>query len=356
MFDGKYYGPALGSDALANTTVGPDGNTVSYRFRVKHSGVLEKATIYLIPDHAGYAGGNGGSTLINLTTDDGSAAHNPTSTVLASYTMSNVLSLPSPGRYFYVLQFANPPALRGGQLYHMTFTNVDASPSVNFLSVDTLYEYSEPTPSQPTISDIDSAVLLGTNGKNWSRRKGMTPIYELDFSDGFSEGIGYMEVWSGAPMPISGSNAVRETFTVSGPQVNVNTVSLRLARVNGSDPLTVRLENANGTLIEQGSVAASALPLSSSSSPNYQWITYTFNTKYALVPGQTYHLDFESSATSTYQAFPMRKGTSYGFKDTTYFPDGHAEVDSNGSWTGWTQWGTGNRLDSDLQFYFNVVP
>ena len=75
----QYYGSGIGSDGLANTTVGPDGNTVSYRFRAKHSGAVEQALIYLIPDHAGYAGGNGGTILVTLNTDDGTPLHNPTS-------------------------------------------------------------------------------------------------------------------------------------------------------------------------------------------------------------------------------------------------------------------------------------
>jgi hypothetical protein len=135
----QYYGPGLGSDGLANTTVGPYGNTVSYRFRAKHSGAVPQVLIYLIPDHPGYAGGTAGTTQVTLNTDDGTSSHNPTSTVLASYVMGNVLSLASPARYFYTVQFSPAPTLAAGQLYHMVFKSIDASPSVNFLSVDTVY-------------------------------------------------------------------------------------------------------------------------------------------------------------------------------------------------------------------------
>ncbi len=154
------------------------------------------------------------------------------------------------------------------------------------------HQFSEPTPAQPTISDTDLAELLSEDGGAWSPRKGYTPIYELDFQNGASEGIGYMEVWIGAPEPISGTNTVRETFTVSGSQEKVTSASIRLARLNGNDPLEVRLGHADGSLIEQGNVSASALPLSSSSSPSYAWVTYPFSATYTLVPGQTYHLLF----------------------------------------------------------------
>lgn len=349
-----FYGPGIGANSLANTTLGPYGNTVSYRFRAKHSGALQQATVYLIPDHAGYAAGTGGTILVTVRTDDGSAAHNPSSTILASYTMSNVLSLASPARYFYVMKFATPPTLTAGQLYHFVFTNVDPSPTVNYLSVDALLQITSAAQFQPTIPNTDAAVLLGTNGANWSPRDGFTPIYQLQFPNNVTEGIGYIEVWSGTPEPISGTNAVRETFTPSGSQQTVSSVSIRLARVNGNDPLVVRLENSDGALIEEGNVQASTVALSSSTSPVYYWTTYTFATPYTLTPGDTYHLVFESASTSTYQAFPIRKGLAYGFTSSTYYPDGYAEFEQNNVWAGWTQWGATNRTDGDLQFYFTT--
>ncbi len=352
----NFYGPGIASDGLANTTVGPYGNSVSYRIRAKHSGTVPQILIYLIPDHPGYAGGNAGTTQVTLNTDDGTAAHNPSSTVLASYVMSNVLSLPSPSRYFYTVSFSPAPTLSAGTLYHLVFKSIDANPSVNFLSVDTFYQIVWPTPYQPTISDTDAAVLLSENGASWQPRGGYTPIYQLQFQNGVTEGIGYMEAWIGAPEPISGTNAVRETFTVSGAAEKVSSVAIRLARLSGNDPLTVRLENGDGSLIEEGTIPATAIQASTASSPAYSWAIYKFSTTYALAPGNSYHLDFESSASSIYQAFPIRKGSNYGFQPTTYFPDGYAEFEQNGSWVGWTQWGTPNRTDGDLQFYFTVTP
>jgi hypothetical protein len=352
----QFYGSGLGSDGLANTTVGPTGNTVSYRFRATHSGVLQQVRVYLIPDHAGYAGGTGGTIQVTLNADDSTPSHNPAPTVHASYLMSNVLSLASPARYFYVLKFASPPALAAGQLYHVVFKNVDPSPTVNYLSVDALYQEVPTSPVQPTVSDTDAAVLLGDASGAWKPRPGYTPIYELDLQDGSSEGIGYIEGWVGAPQSISGTNAVRETFTVSGSQVKVTSAAIRLARVNGNDPLVIRLEDADGSLIEQGSVPASVVTLSSSTSPSYVWVKYPFAATCTLLPGHTYHLVFEATSTSSYQVFPIRKGAAYGFQDTTFFHDGNAEFKQNDSWVGWTQWGVTNRLDSDLQFYFTVVP
>jgi hypothetical protein len=192
---------------------------------------------------------------------------------------------------------------------------------------------------------------MSVEGGPWAPRAGFSPIYQLDFQDGASQGMGYIASWVGDQRNISGSSSLRETFTVTGSEIKVTSAAIRLSRINGNNPLTIRLENGNGTLIEQGNVAASDIPLSTASSPKNAWAIYKFSATHTLVPGQTYHLVFECVSTSTYQAFPVQKGAYYGFQSTTFFPDGMAEFETNGTWTGWSQWGTSNRKDDDLQFF-----
>ncbi len=347
------YGPGLGSDGLANTVVGgPSGNIVSYRFRAGHTGSLQQIHVYLIPNHTGYSAGTGGSLKVTVNTDDGTAAHNPSSSVLASYLLSNPLAA-TPSINFPIFVFTAPPSLVEGQLYHIVFANVDPNPTANYISVDALYYANPTTPSQPTISDLDSAELLGGPGGTWAPRKGYTPILQLDYEDGYKELNGYMEVWVGAPQNISGSAEIRQTMTVSGDSKSVSSVSIRAARVSGSDPLTVTLLNSSGTVIEQGEIPATSFPLTSPAS--YAWATYTFSSAHTLALGQSYYLQFSAASSSTYEAFPIRKGMAYGFSSATYFPDGYAQFSSSGSWMGWTQWGVTNRTDGDLQFYFGLA-
>jgi len=346
------YGPGLGSDGLANTVVGgPFGNIVSYRFRAGHSGLLRQIHVYLIQNHVGYSAGTGGKLQVTVNADDGTPAHNPSSTVLASYLLSDTLAA-TPSIDFPIFVFSAPPTLSQGQLYHIVFTNVDANPVANYLSVDTLYYEKPTTPGQPTISDVDFAELLGGAGGTWAPRPGYTPILELDYQDGWSELNGYMEGWVSAPQTISGTNAVREMFTVSGSQKTVAGASIRVGRTSGTDPLIVRLENSDGTVIEQGQIPAAAIPVTSPVS--YAWATLTFSSAHTLLAGQTYHLQLGAASTSSYQTFPIRKGLAYGFQNTTYFTDGYAQFSQNGSWVGWTQWGVANRTDGDLQFYLVV--
>jgi len=335
------YGSGLGSDGLANTVVGGTwSNLVSYRLRAGHSGALQQIHVYLIPNHTGYSGGTGGTIQVTVNADDGTSAHNPSSTILATYVLSNPLAA-TPSINFPIFVFPVPPTLVQGQLYHIVFTNIDASPATNYLSVDSLYYANPTTPAQPTVSDVDAAVLLSATGKPWTPRAGYTPILELDYQDGSSEFIGYMEVWVGVPQIISGTNSVREMFTVSGTQKTVYTASIRVARTAGTDPLTLMLENADGSVIEQGDIPAASMP--GTSPVSYTWATYTFSSAHTLVPGQTYYLQFAAASTSSYQAYPIRKGVAYGFKNTTYFPDGYAQFNQNGAWVGWTQWGVANR-------------
>ena len=163
------------------------------------------------------------------------------------------------------------------------------------------------------ISDTDAAVLLGENGTNWQPRGGYTPIYQLQFQNGVTEGIGYMEGWVGAPEPISGTNAVRETFTVSGAEVKVSSVAIRVARVNGngsSDRAPGKRRRIADRRRQHSGCRDSA---EQCESPAYYWASYTLSSNVYARTGSTYHLDFEASSTSTYQAFPIRKGSLTDF-------------------------------------------
>jgi hypothetical protein len=350
-----YYGPGIGSDSLGNTTIGPNQNKLSYRIRVQHTGYISSVQPYLIMDHTGYWGGTSGQILVSIQSDDGSSSHNPSGQKLTSSLLINPDAVPVPARYFPTFTFSGHAAVTAGEIYHIVFENPDANPNVNYVSVDALYQAAAPVPSQPTISDTDCAVLLFSNysaaeGTIWKPRQGYAPVLQMNYDDGFTEGLGYMEVWVGAPQPISGTSSVRQAFTVSGASRTVSSVGVRVARLSGSGALTVRLEAGDGTLIEQGDVAATSVPLNASAT--YVWATHKFSAPHTLGIGQSYHLVLQSPASTVYQAFPIRKGSDYGYKNTTFFADGYAQFLQAGSWVGWTQWGVTNRTDGDLQFYF----
>ncbi|MGH9681615.1 MAG: putative Ig domain-containing protein, partial [Candidatus Acidiferrales bacterium] len=175
-----FYGPGVGGDSLGNTALGPFGNVASYRFRATHSGAVDKIRVYLIPDRIGYAAGTGGEMQVSIEPDDGTAAHAPSGTQLATTELAKPLAETGTARYFPVLSFAVHLTITAGELYHIVFKNVDLNPLFNFISVDSLYNRYPSTPNQPTVSDLDSAVLLSQDsalGKSsWVPRQGYTPI------------------------------------------------------------------------------------------------------------------------------------------------------------------------------------
>lgn len=341
------YGSGINSDALNNITIGP--HVLSYRFLSTHTGTVSQVHFYLIVhgSHPGYNAGTGGTVKVELETDDGTTNHNPSGTVLGTY------SIPQPNNPFPVISFSPAPKLTAGKLYHLVFSNTDPNPNENFVSVDDLYMASPLNPMQPAFSNENLATLLQDSSNSWSVYDYNTPIYEIDFNDGASIGQGYMEVWSNAPQQISGTQAVRETFTVSGIERMVSKVSIRLARISGSSDLTVRLEQGDGNLVEQGTISANSVALSSSG--DCFWATYTFSALRTLLQGQEYNLILEAPSDTVYQLFPIRKGSAQNFQPGTFFADGYAQFKSGADWVGWTEWGVSNRTDGDLQFYFTEV-
>lgn len=352
----SYYGTGIGASALGNTRVGGPTNLVcAYRFRAQGT-QLTGIRIFVIwdPKDSGYSGGTGGIVRASIYADD-PTTHFPAGNPLASVSYPNPIAQ---GNYWPRLVFPAPVSLVKDALYHVVFTNPDANRSENYYSINALYRSTYTVPNQPTIADLDCAMELGgssdgganPNG-NWSLRNdhnttSYTPIAAYDYADGPTHGFGYMEVWVGNPKTISGSSQVRETFTVSGGNRKVSQVAVRLKRSSGASPLTIRLEKADGTLVEQGTVDASQ------SGSFYGWVSLPLATQPTLLNGQGYHLVLSAPSDTVYQAYPIRDGSDQHFPAPTVFPDGWAEFSTGSGFTGWDQWGQPNRKDGDLQFYF----
>ena len=343
------YGSGFGADSLANTQVGgPNANVVSYRFQAKHASALNSVRVFFIwsMQKLGYQAGAGGTIRVDVQADDGTAAHVPTGPVLATLTYGNILAQ---NNYFPLLTFPYPAVLRGGGFYHLVFTNIDPSPTTEYVSLDTLYTDAQTAPMQPGVRDIDFAVLVRSGAGAWKPRNGFTPTLELDFADGGVQGNSYLEVWSTNPKTISGAAGVREAFKVSGPSRFFSKVAVRLQRLAGTSPLTLRVELADGTLIQEGTVAAETILQGVS-----DWVTLPFPLTSVLSSGVAYNLVLSSPADTQYSAFAIRKGKDKGFSMGTYFPDGYAQFTTTGDagWLGWDQWGTPNLKTGDLQFMF----
>jgi hypothetical protein len=338
------YGSAVNAEELTNQRV--DGQKVSFKFRAKHTGSISSIRIYIMARSfrwPGYGAGNGGTWRVSLRNDDGTSNHWPVQSVLTSLTRNMIADS---GAVFPLLSFNSPVSVTAGTLYHIVFENTDATPAVNFTSVNTLLMPSGHalTPEQPFAADSDWACLLTvapyTVWEKWPSTSSVTPIMEYYYTDGYSTGMGYMEVWVGDPKTISGSSAVRETFTVTGSNRNVSTVKVWLRRLSGDQPLTLRLEKTDGTLLEQGSILASSIPTT------YSWITYTFQSTQSLVVGQSYNLTLSAPAGTSYDTYSVWDGSAI-FTSNTRFADGYSQFTTGSGWIGQT--------NGDLMFYFSLA-
>ena len=211
-------------------------------------------------------------------------------------------------------------------------------------------------PYEPFAADADWGLLVATVSPytSWHEpaggddgQTGDTPIMEYMYTDGYSTGVGYMEVWSESPMTISGTSGVRETFTVTSKDRNVPTVSVWLRRLSGSGPLTIRLETAAGAVLEQGTIPAASIPTT------YAWSTYTFQSTQSLAIWQSYNLTLSAPAGSSYDAYAICNGSGY-FSANARFADGYAQFNTGSGWVGWEAGGTSNRTNADLMFYFTT--
>jgi len=343
---GPGYGMGIGADSLANMQVGGtlcqcSNRLTSYRFQATTSSKLDSARVYLASG-SGYSGGNGGTISISVQTDDGSSLHAPSGTVLASTSIKPG----NPTTAFHTIAFSSPAILVAGQLYHLVFKNVDAKPTVNYVSVDDLFTYAVSTPRQQAYSDVNWGQLMN-DGRGWMTSANYTPIVDLGYSNGVHAGVGYMEVWVNAPRTIGGSSAVRETFTPASNHT-VSAVSVRVSRKSGSSPLTVKLETSGGSVLATGSISAAAV------GSNPSWVSTSLSSTVTMSAGTGYLLVLSAPSGNAYSAFSIERGNNYQFASSTYFSEGYGQYTTGSSWSGFDQpGGSSNNKNADMQFYFH---
>lgn len=355
-----YYGAKWGADELANTAINASVPQGAYRFRATHSGVLTAVHTFFICA-PGYGAGTGGSYRVDLETDDGTANHFPSGSVLATTTELSPTSL------FTTETFSSPATISTGTLYHIVYTNIDGSPASNYCSLDMMWwKNPAPEPMQVTVPDLDWAHICNCSGTvvspNWRRRSGVdgddgnyNPTLELVYGDGTTTGNGYMESWiNTSRKTITGANQVREQIiSVSGGAKTVTSFTVRMKKDSGTDPLTFTLKSG-ASVLESGTIPASSFAPSGEFGDN--WVTYTFLSPQVLSSGSSYSLVLSAPSTSQYSLFPIRKGITHNFSSGTFFADGHAQfsTSSGSSWSDWPDESSNPSTEGDLQFFLAV--
>jgi hypothetical protein len=344
------YGSAFGMDSKNNLYIGGGANQkVSHRFRAGTDANL-RTIAFNQRGGPNYSGGNGGSIEVSIQTNDNGK---PSGNVLSSLTFNPG----NPGVHWEnheVLTFPDPASLNQGQIYHVVFRNVGASPASNFISANEAFQFNPIDPRQPGFSD-DYAVLTNT-GSGWNVSMRDTAVMDLGYGNGHHDGNAYYEMTPEYFSEISGVKMARERFQVSGPNRVVTQAWIRVKRTFGSSPLTVRLENAAGDVLASDNIAASNIPTSplwtpggtdwtNASLSGSKWVKASFGGPIQLKSGEVYRLRFSTAADTLYAALPVRELLDPVWHSRA-FRDGQAERTFGNGWNPVYQWG-----QLDLQFY-----
>jgi hypothetical protein len=341
-------------DSKNNYQVGwTNDQEVSHRFRASTTSTLVSVAVNQ-RGGPGYSGGNGGSMRVTVQTDNGGK---PSGTVLASLTITPG----NPAGHWEnqnAYAFASPPSLTKGQLYHIVFTNNSSSPTTNYISLNEAYTFIASVPRQPAFSD-DFAVLY-ERGSGWQVLPSDTPVMDLTYADGRHDGNAYFGLIVDYYGLISGVQQVRERFTVSGHDRTISTATIRVKRISGEGPLTLRLERADGSVLASGTAGSGLVPISplpeavdendwdEGSLAGGRWVTVSFGAPIVLRTGRTYTLRVTADESSRYATIPLREqdATNPRWRSRA-FRDGSAQRTSNGAaWRPIYAFGP-----ADLQFY-----
>jgi hypothetical protein len=352
-------GTMVGADTLANTRIGgPYGTVLAFRFRSRWTGVVRAVRFYAVLNSGGrkgYSGGTGGTLRVSLARDSGGSRHRPARGFLASARVSR------PTRDAWPLvRFRRPAGVVAGRFYHIVFTNVDRHPTRNYISVNALLAYRS-RERAPRVPD-GMAVLLGSTEdggrtpSHWTSRaqnpgERYAPILDVvGASDDQRLGLGYMEVWSGNPKPIGGADKVRQLLGRAPTEV-ITGAWLRVRRRHGATgALRLRIERVAGEVLGSGTVPPKAV-----ADDRPQWVYVRFSRPAAVSAGDSIALTATARESRSYEAFPIRDGTEFGFDPRTVFAGGYAQFTDAGSWVGWDQWGGRDLHNGDLQFVLDIA-
>jgi hypothetical protein len=340
-------------DSKNNVRVGASGNQrVSHRFRASTSSSLTAIAINQ-RGGSGYSHGDGGAIRITVQT---SSAGKPSGVTLASLTITPG-NPSSQWERQPTYRFPSPAKLTRGQLYHIVFTNVSASPGSDYISLNEASTYTASAPREPMFSD-DFAVLSMLGG-SWAVHSHDTPVMDLTYANGVHDGNAYSSVIADHYGLASGVKQVGERFTVHGGSRTVSTASVRLKRIRGSGTIKFRLEKSNGTLVATGSASSTRIPISplpvsvdgvhwnASSLGGGRWVTVSFGKSVVLRTGTTYVLKVSTGRSTTLAAVPVREqdATTPHWRSRA-FRDGYAYVTTGSGWHALYSYGA-----ADLQFY-----
>lgn len=316
---------------------------VSYRFRAEKQGRLKSITLYFVFKSKGYYSGDGGKVLLELREDDGSNKHFPVDRAICSATVDKIVQKTKNKYSFASIDLGEKAYLNKGSIYHIVLSNIADDPLNNWVSVNNIYNSQRKQNMQPRSADDDLAVLLKFKNENWQINYGFTPIFSVEYSNGFSYGQGYIDAWISDTATISETQHVGQIIINTGHDYTAKSVSIRLRKKTNSGSLMIHLLDAN-----EQKIGYAVLP-SHHISANYDWVNACFKEQILLKATQRYTLVLKALNGGIFSIYPIQKGVSHGFKNST-FSDGYGILshDNGKTWKGFR-----DSKEADLQFYFN---
>lgn len=347
------YGPAFNMDTKDNLQVGTSSNYKwSYRFTATQSSAANSVT-WIVRRGVGYHAGTGGQFRISIQSDDGTGNHYPSGTMLGQKTYSPGAT---PTSSWYVrTTFTSAPTLVAGTIYHVVFENIDANPTANYCSVNNTYMWSAYNGGAPFNLDGVMATLRYSGGA-WGVRSQDFPAFDVTYANGSHDGSAYVEAMLAQTRVLTGTNSkVRERFTPTSA-VTIKELWVRVGRQSGTGVITARLQKADGTLVETGTIAASSVVAYTPGAETRvgDWVGYTFGTPVSLQNGQEYHLILSTDGASQYSMTPIRVNDPGAVGDPAFasrgFFEGVFEYTTNNST--WSKAYAFDTYGPNMQFYF----
>lgn len=145
---------------------GPENHRVGFAFRAKYASPVAAVRFYVIlqnpVNHAGYVGGTGGRYKYELCSDVNGA---PGAALAAGVLLldSEYVEFINLGG-FPLIGFPTFPLLAKTKWYHFVITNIDAAPTVNYISADALIGKNNVNPDPDSFVEYSDA-----SGTKWTR-------------------------------------------------------------------------------------------------------------------------------------------------------------------------------------------
>ncbi|MDO4905406.1 MAG: hypothetical protein Q4A16_07650 [Lautropia sp.] len=380
----RLYGPGIFTqNALGNTIIGVTRSyerIVSNRFRAEVSAHLSSVRLYWQPG-SGYSSGTGGRIRIRLMPDDGSSVHRPNmnATPLATGIFRPGTSATRAGRPIFAdTTLSSKRALVAGRIYHLVLDNVDPAPHQNYISSNNAVTHVDNGRPSRWLAPSDWGTLLGmrpqstTQTFEWSdmtttdsRGNYYSPILQMKFHNGQSQGVSDMEGGSVDPKLVFTANSakpVRERFTPGSTKRVTGFSVATAASVGGS--LRWRIMQGNSELASGRITQSSANYRTLQSNGGYKvagtkWYDVEFSASRVVTmqAWQSYDLEFHPEGSSQWKFADHRNGSQHGFSWPAAFTESHAQHRQNGTWQASYHWNYNqSRSDANWPVVLHLAP